>query len=352
MDGPKQIVIPIDEIHHIGIAIREISKLAEDFGFSEKELSEILIVVSELANNLIEHEAIEGKIICSLNEEGTKKYIQIISEDKGPGIANVETVMEDGFSTSGTLGIGLGAIKRLMSDFRINSNIDDVKTAKNNNNWRKIGTKIITKKYLSQREDRVDISQSRTRFGVFTRSKYGEKYNGDNYFLQHFEDKTIVAVIDGLGHGQYAFKASTEARLYFTKNYKKPLDVIINDLHARLKSTRGVVISIALIDHEKGELEHVGIGNVLTRVFNSPTPIRPVNYNGSLGYILRNFRVSKYPWVKGNIIIMTSDGISERYDTNNNPNYLQNHPIIIANTILKEYGKDYDDATVLVGGYK
>jgi len=350
MEGLKPIVIPIDEIHHVGIAIRKASKLAEELGFSEKELRETFIVVSELYNNLIEHEAIEGKITCSLIEEGTKKYLQIISEDKGPGIANVETVMEDGYSTNGTLGIGLGAIKRLMSDFRITSNINDVKTARNNNISSQIGTKIITKKYLSQREDTADISQSKIKFGIFCRSKYGEKYNGDNYFLQRFEDKTFAAVIDGLGHGQPASEASTEARLYLVENYKKPLDVIINGLHARLKSTRGAVISIALIDDKKGELEYVGIGNVLTRVFNSPTPTKPVNYNGSLGYILRNFRVFQYPWVKGNIIIMTSDGISERYDQNRVPNFLKKHPVIIANTILKEYGKAYDDATVLVGG--
>ncbi len=350
MDELKQIEIPIDESHHVGIAIRKVSKLVKELGFSEKEFSETLIVVSELANNLIEHEAIEGKIICSLIEEGTKKYIQIISEDKGPGIANVETVMEDGYSTSGTLGIGLGAIMRLMSDFRITSNINDVKTARNNNIRSQIGTKIITKKYLSQREDTADISQSKIKFGIFSRSKYGEKYNGDNYFLQRFEDKTIAAVIDGLGHGQPASEASTEARLYLVENYKKPLDVIINGLHARLKSTRGAVISIALIDDEKGELEYVGIGNVLTMVFNSPTPIKPVNYTGSLGYMLRNFRVFQYPWVKGNIIIMTSDGISERYDSNRDPNFLKKHPIIIANTILKEYGNAHDDATVLVGG--
>ena len=153
-----------------------------------------------------------------------------------------------------------------------------------------------------------------------------------------------------MGHGQPASEASTEARLYLVENYKKPLDVIINGLHARLKSTRGAVISIALIDDKKGELEYVGIGNVSTRVFNSPTPIKPVNYNGSLGYILRNFRVFRYPWIKGNIIIMTSDGISERYDVKKDPNFLKQHPIIIANTILKEYGKSHDDATVLVGG--
>ena len=350
MDGLQQIVIPINEKHHKDIAISKVSKLAKELGFSEKELNEISIVTSELANNLINHKTIEGKIICSAIEEGTRKYILIISEDKGPGIANVETVMEDGYSTSGTLGIGLGAIKKLMSDFRITSNINDVKTARNNNNWNQIGTKIITKKYLSQREDTADISQSKIKFGIFSRSKYGEEYNGDHYFLQRFEDKTIAAVIDGLGHGKQASEASTETRLYLVENYKKPLNVIINGLHARLKGTRGVVISIALIDDDKGTLEYVGVGNVLTRVFNSPTPIRPVNYNGTLGHILRNFRVFQYPWVKGNIIIMTSDGISERYNPNKDPNFLKKHPIIIANTILKEYGKAHDDATVLVGG--
>ena len=350
MDGLNHIVIPISEIHDVDIAIRKITKLTEELGFSEKELSEISIVVSELANNLIIHEAIEGKIIYSLIEEGTEKCIQIVSEDNGPGISNVETVVEDGYSTSGTLGIGLGAIKRLMSDFRITSNINDVKTARYNNDWNQIGTKIITKKYLSQREDTANLSQSRTKFGIFSRSKYGEKYNGDNYFLQHFEDKVIAAVIDGLGHGQAASEASTIARLHLVENYKKPLDVIIHGIHERLKGTRGVVISIALIDHKEGVLEYIGIGNVLTKIFNSTTTINPLKYAGFLGYKLRNFRVIRYPWIKGNIIIMTSDGISERYDINKYPNFFKMHPIVIANAILKECGKTYDDATILVGG--
>ena len=350
MDGLNHIVIPINEIYDVGIAIRKITELTEELGFSEKELSEISIVASELANNLIKHEAIEGKIIYSLIEEGTEKYIQIVSEDKGPGIANVETVMEDGYSTIGSLGIGLGAIKRLMSDFRITSNISDVKTARYNNDWNQIGTKIITKKYLSQRGDTANLSQSRTKFGIFTRSKYGEKFNGDNYFLQHFEDKVIAAVIDGLGHGRAASEASTIARLHLIENHKKPLDVIINGMHERLRGTRGVVISIALIDHKEGVLEFVGIGNVLTRIFNSTTKINPVKYSGFLGYKLRKFRVFSYPWIKGNTIIMTSDGISERYDVNKYPNFFKNHPIVIANTILKECGKAHDDATVLVGG--
>jgi len=153
-----------------------------------------------------------------------------------------------------------------------------------------------------------------------------------------------------LGHGQAASEASTITRLYLVENYKKPLDVIIHDLHESLKTTRGVVISIALIDDKEGVLEYVGIGNVLTRIFNSTVPMTLFKYSGFLGYKLRNFNVIRYPWIKGNIIIMTSDGISERYNTIKDPNFLKQHPILIANTILKEYGKSHDDATVLVGG--
>jgi len=338
--GLKTIIIHISEEHHVGTARRRISQFAKEFGFSDTNLSEISIVVTELAENAIKDGVIEGKITCSSFEEARRKGIQIVYEDKGPGIAKIDIVMEDGYSTSGSLGIGLGAISRLMSEFKISSS-----ASKN-----QPGTIIITKKYLPLKEDLIEGPRKEMLFGVFSRSKLDELYNGDSYFLKHFNGKTIAAVIDGLGHGKNAFKAATEARLYFIENYNKPLENIVNELHKKLRKTRGAAISIALIDEIKGELEYVGIGNVSTRVFNSSTPISPHNYNGTLGYVIRNFKVSKYPWVKGTVIIMTSDGISGNYDPEKYPGLLKQHPIKIASTILKEHGKDYDDATILVGG--
>jgi len=335
----ETIITHISEKHHVGIARRRVLQFAKEIGFSDTELSEISIVVTELAENAINHGVIEGKITCSSFEEARREGIQIVYEDKGPGIAKIDIVMEDGYSSSKSLGIGLGAIKRLMSEFKISSN-----TSLN-----QPGTIIVTKKYIPPKEDLTKSPHEEMQFGVFSRSKLDEIYNGDSYFLKRFNGKTIAAVIDGLGHGKDAFKAAAEARLYFFENYNKPLETIVNELHKRLRKTRGAVIAIALIDDVKSELEYVGIGNISTRIFDSPTPIRPYNYNGTLGYAIRNFKVSKYPWVKGTVIIMTSDGISGNYDPNKYPGLFKQHPIEIASIILKEHGKDYDDATILVG---
>ncbi|MFX0132900.1 MAG: ATP-binding SpoIIE family protein phosphatase [Candidatus Hodarchaeota archaeon] len=333
--------ISIFEKHHVSKAKRQVTELAKKLGFSEIAIGEIAIVVTELAENIIKHGAIEGKIVFSEIKKGKRRGIEIISEDKGPGIAKIETVMEDGFSTTGSLGIGLGAVKRLMSEF-------DIKSSQNLSG--KGGTKIITKKYLPPKGELKNLMKKSTIFSIFSRSKLGEIENGDSYFLQHFESNTMIAVIDGLGHGNAAAEASRKAKQLLYENFKEDLEVIILALNQNLRHTRGVAISIALINDQEKTLEYVGIGNVLGRVYNSPEPIKLVNYNGTLGVSLRKFKVFKYPWQVGNLIILTSDGISNKYDFEDFSNLLHNHPIVIANTLFKKFNKKHDDATILVGG--
>jgi len=249
--------------------------------------------------------------------------------------------MEDGYSTKGSLGIGLGAVKRLMSDFELNS--------KNGVKKKLFGTKIVTRKYISQKREIYKDDMIRTHFGIFTRSKFGEEYNGDGYYLKYFDKKTLAVVIDGLGHGKSASEATVKTHQYLEENYDKPLKVIITDLHERLKRTRGVAISLAIIDDAKCTLEYLAIGNVLTKKYNQRDSKTFVNYNGTLGHALRSFKVIEYPWPKGSVLIITSDGISSKYEPQN---IYGRNPIIIANSILKNYGKVHDDATVLVGVYK
>ncbi|HUX98185.1 MAG TPA: SpoIIE family protein phosphatase, partial [Candidatus Deferrimicrobium sp.] len=263
--------------------------------------------------------------------------------DEGPGIARIEAVLEDGFSTTGSLGIGLGAVKRLMTEFTINSKSQ-------NEPLDGLGTRIVARKYLPFTRESEKVKNAFTRYSVFSKSKTDEKYNGDNYFLHHYEDKTMIAVIDGLGSGRMAFEASLGARRYLIENYRTPLEEIIHGIHQSLKLTRGVAISIALISDTEKTLEYVGIGNVLGRVYNSPNPINIVNYNGTLGIALQKFKVLSYPWQVGNIIILTTDGISSKYNFEKYPALLKEHPIVIVNTIFRDFSKMHDDATILVGG--
>lgn len=345
-----QFTADVREWPHVASVRRKAVKMAKEAGFSDKEAEEISISVTELAENLIEHQTVEGKIICSLIEEGSKRGIQIISEDCGPGIKDVMKAIQDGYSGKGSLGIGLGAVKRLMSEFDITSKTDKSAHAEFNGSREGIGTVIVARKWLYEKKTAGLIEMPCTSFGVFSRPKMDEMYNGDSFFLQHFDGKTIVAVIDGVGHGLYAHEASHEAYVFLTDNYRDPLDVIINKMHLRLKRTRGAAISIALIDETNGTMDYVGIGNVLTRLFKTDKPANPANYNGMVGASLQKFRVLHYPWSNRNVIIMTSDGISAKYDLNEYPGLVHKKAVIIADVILRDFGRSNDDATIIVGG--
>jgi serine/threonine-protein kinase RsbT len=97
---------------------REARVLATRAGFDRYQTEAILLAVSELATNLVQH-APGGEIVVSIVSEPDAAGILIQSRDTGPGISDVELALSDGFSTSGGLGSGLPAVRRLMDDFTI-----------------------------------------------------------------------------------------------------------------------------------------------------------------------------------------------------------------------------------------
>lgn len=112
-------------------------KYAEQLGFSKTIASAISIVVSELGHNIVVY-AKEGTLSFTTLEQNNENGMMIIAEDHGPGIDNIEQALKDGYSTGGSLGIGLPAVKRLMDEF-------EIETTKNQ------GTKIIVKKWIKHK---------------------------------------------------------------------------------------------------------------------------------------------------------------------------------------------------------
>lgn len=104
----------------IAIATSEARTLAESAGFKQTEQYMIATAVSELARNIFRY-AMKGEIIIRLIEEKTKKGIEIVAKDNGPGIEDIEKAMQDNFSTGKGLGLGLPGVKRLMDEFEIES---------------------------------------------------------------------------------------------------------------------------------------------------------------------------------------------------------------------------------------
>lgn len=92
--------------------------LALELGFAGSEPTIIATATSELARNIITY-ATRGEMVFSLVTDGDRRGIRIVARDQGPGIADVELALQDGFSTTGSLGLGLPGTRRLMDDLEV-----------------------------------------------------------------------------------------------------------------------------------------------------------------------------------------------------------------------------------------
>jgi serine/threonine-protein kinase RsbT len=113
-----EIVIPIVAVSDIVTARQEGRMLAAAIGFSSSEQILIATAISEAARNILQY-AGKGEIVLNQIQEGKTDGILIVARDEGPGIPDIQRAMQDGFSTSGGLGLGLPGIKRLMSEMNI-----------------------------------------------------------------------------------------------------------------------------------------------------------------------------------------------------------------------------------------
>lgn len=113
-----EVVVPIRADADVLLARQKARELAKPLKFSSSELTLIATAISEVARNIVTY-AKQGEIVLRLVSKGPRRGIRVVAHDEGPGIADVTRAMEDGFSTSSSLGLGLPGSKRLMDDFDI-----------------------------------------------------------------------------------------------------------------------------------------------------------------------------------------------------------------------------------------
>ena len=120
MPVSTEIRVAIDRDADIVTARQRGRDLAAQVGFGGSDLTVIATAISEVSRNIVSY-AKHGEIILQSAEQQRRRGIVIIARDDGPGIANVEDAMRDGFSTARSLGLGLPGARRLMDDFAIES---------------------------------------------------------------------------------------------------------------------------------------------------------------------------------------------------------------------------------------
>lgn len=117
-----EVRIPIEHDVDIVTARQEGRKLAARIGFSGSDLTVIATAISEIVRNIVVY-AKHGELEISAIRAGGRQGILIVARDTGPGIADLGRAMTDGYSTGGSLGLGLPGARRLMDEFDIVSTV-------------------------------------------------------------------------------------------------------------------------------------------------------------------------------------------------------------------------------------
>ena len=116
-----QEVINISEESNLYAITLRCRQFGQQAGLDPVRAHKLATAASELTRNVHKYAGGFGSMALSLFEEGEKRWVVVEVTDQGPGISNLESAMQDHYSTSGTLGLGLPGVKRLVDDFSITS---------------------------------------------------------------------------------------------------------------------------------------------------------------------------------------------------------------------------------------
>ena len=117
-EAGSEIRVPVRSDNDLVYARQHGRQLAESLGFSSSETTLVATAISELARNIVSY-AVHGEIVLRRIDDRARRGITVIAHDEGPGIANVKLALQDGYSTSGGLGLGLPGVRRIMDEFHI-----------------------------------------------------------------------------------------------------------------------------------------------------------------------------------------------------------------------------------------
>jgi serine phosphatase RsbU (regulator of sigma subunit) len=182
--------------------------------------------------------------------------------------------------------------------------------------------------------------------GIVHQPAIGERAIGDDYCVVEGDGFLLVAAVDGLGHGPEAQQAAARAVKTVREHSTLTPKVLLERVHGSLRGTRGVVIGLARIDLAAHTLVYAGLGNIEARIVSPNKTYRPICVNGIAGHQARYFREESFPFGVGDLLIMHSDGISDRFEITALAR--QRDPQMLANQIAHSHGKDHDDQLLLI----
>ena len=329
MTFARQRIIGISDTTGVAEARRGAAELSQVLDFDEEAAGELALAVTEAGTNVFKH-AGSGWIAARIIERAGIRGVEVLAIDKGPGIANFAASMRDGHSTSGTPGHGLGALQRMTSGFEV---------------WSRPGAGTLLRFEVWPEPNAA--APAALAAGIMFAQKKGEPVCGDGWAVLQARAGLLVFVVDGLGHGLEAANAARIAVEAVQKNAQRDPPEIMDFVHAALRATRGAAAALALLQSESERCSFCGIGNIGASIRTPAGTRNMVSHNGTLGHQVRKIQEFQYPFPRGALLIMHSDGINTRWDLATYPGIDARHPALISAALFRDHDRGRDDVTVL-----
>jgi len=324
--GGQTTVVSVADASQVGEARRAVTTACHRLGLDEGTTGAAALVTTEAATNLFKH-AGGGEVLVRAVGTG----VEMMAVDRGPGMSDVAASLRDGYSTTGTPGTGLGAIRRMSSFF-------DVYSAPG------AGTAILCRVLPRG----AAAGGTRMEVGAVSVPKHGEVVNGDGWMDVPTARGARVLIVDGLGHGPVANEAAHAALEAFRTAPGEAPAAAVETLHLALRSTRGAALAVADVDLEARVVRFAGVGNVAGSIWNAATSHHAVSVNGTAGHGILRTREFSYPWPAGGLLVLASDGLTTRWSLEAYPGLTARDPALVAAVLYRDHSRGRDDVTVVV----
>lgn len=318
--------VNISDASSVGEARRLAARAAARLRFNETQAGELAIIATEVSRNVLIHGG-GGQVIVAGFANPAGPLARILALDKGTGISNVAAAMSDGYSTAGTMGTGLGAMKRLAANFEVFTGPG--------------GTAVLIELGSS-------VPAGKIQYAGTALSYPGERFCGDAWFCSQTAERTVAVIADGLGHGIGAAEAANEAiSIFQLRATLGPAD-ILSYIHDALKKTRGAVAAVVEISLATGKLTYAGIGNISASMIAAGGSRSLASHNGTLGITVQRIQEFQAEWNPDSVLVMHSDGLQTKWDLRSYAGLISRHPALIGGVLIRDFRRTRDDASVVV----
>jgi anti-sigma regulatory factor (Ser/Thr protein kinase) len=325
--------VAVTEPSQVGEARRAAMRMAAEAGLDEVAVGRVGIVVTELGTNLERH-AEHGRLMFGLRPTDAGATLEVVSVDRGPGMADVAKCLRDGYSTGSTPGSGLGAVNRLSGGFSAFSLPGR-------------GTAIVARIASSAAASPAPAAEQAIVVAGICIAAPGEVVSGDGWHARVVDGVASVMVADGLGHGPSAAEASDVAVATFVAARSGPRDTL-ERAHQAMRGTRGAAMAVACLDSAANTISFAGVGNVVGRLISGVEDRSMLSQHGTVGLQMRRPVDVAYPWPAHSLFVLHSDGIASRWSLAEAGALLQCDPALVAAWLMRDHTRGKDDATVVV----